>query len=340
MFASAIVAATAFSCRPEPGLGSVALARHGGLHVIDLATCRDQVSGGGGGRREVRFGSDGRAHLLPSQTGLHVETRDGEMSADVRATGSGKLAMQKIFVTDRRTGAKRAVFSETQAYKAIGPGETPGPIMLLGLSGDRRWVFFTIDPGGSASIAADGLTLRAVSTTGGRAFRIARMLPYPDYLVWCGGRLVFIAGQWRVATDRKRLFTASPPNWRPHPLGPGRNRSWGSLACVPSSGWLVAQSQRQSSNPRFFSTHWALWRVGLDGSARPLTSPPPGFADESPRFSRNGATVLFVRSRKETGRLYALRGKHLRGPILTLGNSLGYYGHHDWWFSADWSAGS
>jgi hypothetical protein len=267
-----------------------------------------------------------------------VETRDGEMSAEIRSSGTGKRAKQTIWVTNHRTPAKRAVFSESQAYKTIGPGETPGPIMLLGISGDHRWVFFTIDPGGSASIAADGLTLRVISTAGGPAFRTARMLPYADYLVWCGGRLVFTAGEWRVATDRKRLLTASPPNWRPHPLVPGRNRSWGSLVCVPNGKWLIAQSQRQSDNPRFFSTHWALWRVDLDGSTQRLTSPPTGFADESPRFSRNGATVLFVRSRKGTGRLYALRGKRFRGPLLALGNSMGYYGHQNWWFSADWSA--
>jgi hypothetical protein len=338
VIASAIAAATAFSCRPEPGLGSVALARHGSLHVVDLASCRDRVVGRGGEGRVV-FRPDGRPHVVPFRGLERVVTPDGAMSAEVRSSGAGKSAKQTIWVTNTGTHKSHPVFSETQSYKTIGPGETPGPIMLLGISDDYNWVFFMIDPGGSASIAADGLTLRVVSTASSRPVRIARMLPYRDYLAWCGRTLVITAGGWRVATDRKRLLVASPPDWRPRPLVTKPNRSWGSLACAPGRPWLVAQSQRQSDNPNFFATHWALWRVGLDGSTRRLTSPPRGFADESPRFSRTGSTLLFVRSRKGSGRLYALRGARQAGPLLSLGNSLGYYGHQNWWFSADWSAG-
>jgi hypothetical protein len=83
------------------------------------------------------------------------------------ATGRGKTAKQTIWVTDTATGQRRPVFSETEYYKVIGRGETPGPIVLLRFSADDRWVFFTIDPGSSASIAADGLVLRVVSATGG-----------------------------------------------------------------------------------------------------------------------------------------------------------------------------
>jgi len=339
VIATAIAAATAFSCRPEPGLGSIALARKGGLHVVDLATCRDRIVGRGG-KDKVTFRPDGRPHMVPYRGPVRVVTPDGAMSAEVRSSGKGKTAKQTIWVTNTGTQRSHPVFSETQSYKTIGPGETPGPIMLLGISGDYNWVFFMIDPGGSGSIAADGLTLRVVSTGHSRAIRIARMLPYADYLTWCGRKLVMTAGSWRVATDRKRLLVASPPNWRPRRLVAMPNRSWGSLACSPGRASLVAQSQTQSDVPNFFATHWALWRVGLDGSTRRLTSPPPGFADESPRFSRTGNVLLFVRSRKGSGKLYALRAARLAGPLLSVGNSLGYYGHQNWWFSADWSTGS
>jgi hypothetical protein len=30
----------------------------------------------------------------------------------------------------------------------------------------------------------------------------------------------------------------------------------------------------------------------------------------------------------------------LTGPLLSLGYSLGYYGHQDWWQSMDWSLGA
>jgi hypothetical protein len=210
--------------------------------------------------------------------------------------------------------------------------------MLVGWSGDERWIFFAIDPGGSGSIAADGLSLRVVSVRGGHATRIARMLLYRDYLTWCGGRLVFTGGRDRVATNHKRLLVAAPPDWRRQPLAQASTRSWGSLACAPGQASVVAQSQRSSSNPAFFAAHWALWRVGLDGSMRRLTSPPRGYADESARFSRDGRTMLFVRTRKGIGSLYALRDGRFVGPLLRLGNNIGYYGHHDWWQTAAWSA--
>jgi len=163
------------------------------------------------------------------------------------------------------------------------------------------------------------------------------MLVYRDYLASCGGRLVFTAGGDRVATDRKRLLVASPPKWRPHPLVPGTRHVFGSVACAPDGRSVVVQAQGQSTNPSFFATHWALWRVGLDGTERRLTSPPRGSADESPRLSKDGRVLLFVRTRKGNGHLYALRGTRLTGPLLYLGNNIGFYGHHDWWQAAAWS---
>ena len=257
----------------------------------------------------------------------------------MQSSGRGRSAKQTIWVADRRTGRSRRIFSETQSYKSIGPGETPGPIMLLGWSGDDRWIFFTIDPGGSGSIAADGLTLRVVSAESGKPRLLSRMLPYRDYLAWCGGRLVFTAGGDRVATHGKRLLVAAPPAWTPRPLVDAPKRAWGSLACSPDGRSLVAQSQPRSNSPSFFATRWALWRVGLEGSLRRLTSPPPSHADESPRFSRDGRVLAFVRSRKGVGKLYVLHGGRVAGPILSLGYSLGYYGHQDWWATMRWSAG-
>jgi len=325
VLAVAVAAATTFSCRPEPGVGSISLTRRGAVHVVDLSTCRDRV-----------------VRNAPARTGASgtIVSPDGRWAANVRSSGQGTSAKQTIWITNRASRTTHPVFSETQSYKTIGPGETPGPILLLGWSGDNRWVFFAIDPGGSGSIAADGLSFRVVSAAGGRARRIARMLVYRDYFTWCGGRLVFTGGGDRVATNGKRLLIAGPPTWRSRPLVAAPGRAWGSLACSPTGRWLVAQSQRQSDNAYFFATRWALWRVSLDGSSVRMTSPPRGYADESPRFSRDGRTVAFVRSRRGVGRLYVLRGNRVAGPLLSLGYSLGFYGHQDWWQSADWSAGS
>jgi hypothetical protein len=289
----------------------VSFLRGGKAHVVDLSTCRERIVG-------------------PPQTNTIVSA-DGRWQAAVRSSGNGKTAKQTIWVTDRRTKRSHPVFSETQYYKTIGPGETPGPILLLRWSGDDRWIFFSIDPGGSGSIAADGLTLRVVSASGGRARPLVRMLVYRDYLAWCGGRLVFTAGMDRVATHNKRLLVAAPPQWHPQPLVVAPQRAWGSVVCTPDGRAVVVQSQPASDNPSFFATRWALWRAGLDGSGRRLTSPPAGYADESPRFAADRRTLLFVRSRKGSGRLYALRNRRVLGPLLSLGYSPGFYGHHAWW---------
>jgi hypothetical protein len=114
-------------------------------------------------------------------------------------------------------------------------------------------------------------------------------------------------------------------------------RAWGALACAPDQRSVVVQTQHESNDANFFHTHWSLWRVGLDGSRKSQTFPPAHHADESPRFSRDGKTILFVRSRNGDGELYALRDGKVVGPLLALGHQLGYYGHQDWWSVADWS---
>jgi len=310
--AAALASLALAGCPHDASLGSLAYERGATRHVVKLADCRDRVAG-----RVPR-----RSSVLASP--------DGRVSATIRASGHGKSAKQTIWVTDRRTGLHRPVFSETEHYTTIGPGDTPGPIELLGWSGDDRWIFFTIDPGGSGSIAADGLTLRVVSARGGAVHELGVTLPYPDYLAWCGGRLVYTAGRDRVATHAKRLLVAGPPGWRPRPLWSPPGRSFGSVACAPDGRAVAALSQRSSADASFFATRWQVWHVGLDGSHGLLDAPPAGFADESPVWSTNGRALAFVRERDGHGQLMLWRGGTVTGPLAGLGYSIGYYGHHAW----------
>lgn len=299
---AAAVAAAAFTCRPAPGLGSVAYARGGRRHVVDLATCRDRVVG------SWRL----LPHAVPGVT--------------VRSSGRARTLKETIWANGR------PIFTEPQYSKrAHGLYHTPGPIILLGTSGDRRFVFFTVDPYASASIFADGLPLRVVATRGGPVHELGVMLTTPDRLAWCGGELVYSAGSDRIAWHHKRLVTAAPPDWRPRPLVANRGRAWGSLACAPDGRSIVVQAQHATDDPRASRGAWALWQIGLDGSERRLTHPPPGAADESPAFE-NGA-LFFVRTTNLHGVLYALRGGRLAGPFAWLGYSWGYYGHHAWPYS-------
>ena len=201
-----------------------------------------------------------------------------------------------------------------------------GPIELFGTSPDGKWALFAVDPQGSASLAADGLTLQAVSTRGGRPRIVASGLLYPDYRAWCGGRLVLTAGGDRYAAHHKWLIATGPPDWRPRILVRDPTRAFGSLAC--DDGSVVVQSARSGFD---MSPRWSLWRVGLDGRTRVLDTPPSGFSDDSPRVSRGGR-VVFVRSHVGVGTLWA----HGVGPLAAVGRDDGYYGHRPW-AAVSWS---
>lgn len=233
-------------------------------------------------------------------------------------------------VRNQTTGVSHTVYLVDESYRRI-PAGSPGPIVLYRWSGDGRWLLFAIAPQGSNSIAADGLLLQVVSMRGGRPHRIGMTLAYRDYMTWCGGRLIFTGGGNRLATTNKRLLVASPPTWQARPLIKTPKRAWGSLTCAPDGRSLVAQSQPASEDYNFFATSWELWRVGLNGSQWRLTSPPAGSADESPRFSRDGRSIFFVRSRRGLGRLFALQGERLSNPLFRIGYNLGYYSHRSWW---------
>jgi hypothetical protein len=197
------------------------------------------------------------------------------------------------------------------------PQGSPGPIELFGTSPDRKWILYAIDPQGSASLAADGLQLRAVSVATRRTFAVATGLLSDDYRAWCGGRLVMTAGGDRISTHNKWLIATGPPDWRAHVVFKDSRVAFGSLACDGSG--VIVQSAAASGVNDTVHAHWAIWRVGLDGSRTRLTRPGAA-SDESPHIA--GSVIYFVRG----GWLYALH----HGRLLKLPPTDGYYGHTAW----------
>lgn len=193
-------------------------------------------------------------------------------------------------------------------------------VETVGPSPDGTWILFAIDPLDSASLAADGLVLQAVSVGGGTPRTIAPSLLGAGYHAWCGDTLVVTAGGDRYAAHDKWLVVTRPPDWHVRRIVvPGW--SFGALACRGDG--VVAQAARNSAttmNPR-----WQLWQVGLDGSHRVLDVPPPGWADDSPRAARDG-TVVFVRSHDGDGTLYGLGV----GPLVAVGHDDGFFGRRPW----------
>lgn len=291
---AAPLAAASIACRPAPGLGTLTYVRGRVAHVVDLATCRDRAVG------------------PPPAARVSTLSPNGVFRASVHH--------DTIVATNVRTHRSFDVFRGQRAVE------------LVDWSPDSRWILFAIDPMASASIAADGLRLQAVSVGAGGVATIAPVLMYDDYRTWCGGSLVLSAGFDRIATTNKQLVAVEPGTWRVRTLVRDPRRAWGSLACVPGAKAVVVQSQ-PSTGPDMSVDHsrWSLWRVGLDGSRRRLTSPPRGWSDDSPLVA--GDAVFFVRSRHGAGSVYALRNGQVLGPFAALGSNTGYYGHRAWTYS-------
>lgn len=296
MIGVAALAATALAlaaCPHDPSLGALRYDRGGQTHELSLGDCRDRVLGRAARPRpRAPAGVVVRGHALWLRRG-------------------GKL----VRLTRPLPGDD-------------GLTRTPVPLVL---SPDRRWLVWQAGIK-SASISSDGLPLYVTRLApGGRTRTLAtRALGYEDYRSWCGSSLVYVAGPDRIATHDKRLLAAGPPDWRPRLLWQDPTRAFGSVDCAPDGRSVAVLSQRSSTNGSFFSTRWQLWRVELDGSRRPLDRPPPGWADESPRWSPDGRALAFVRERQGRGWIWLRLDGRLLGPLAALGYDLGYYGHHDW----------
>jgi hypothetical protein len=283
------------ACTPHPGFGTVSIRNGALVRHVDLGTCRTWSS----------------RLKLPTL---------GPQALTIAVTRTGSHGTQTIVYRSR------PVYTVHERYDRI-PGGTPGPIELFGMSPDRRWVLFAIDPMSSASLAADGLTMRAVPIAGGRPRVVATGLLGGDYRAWCDGKLVMTAGNDRIAAHHKWLVVTAPPTWRTRILMRDSRRAFGSLACDRNG--VVVQATPNSTTT--MNPHWELWRVGLDGTHSVLDTPPPGFSDDSPRVSRNG-TIVFVRSRNGRGTLWSPGV----GALVAVGRDFGYYGHRSW-FGVSWS---
>jgi hypothetical protein len=283
-----------FHCTPHPGLGKVVVRQV----QVDLATCRAR----------------------PAPVTVTVDN-----GPTVAVTKDSQSIVFK----------SKVVLKVHENHKGF-PAGSPGPIELEGVSPDGRWILYAIDPMGSASLAADGLTIQAVAATSGRSFTVASSLTYPSYRSWCDFRtLVVTAGGDRLSAHDKRLIVTGPPSWKARPLVREPGRAFGSVVCAPDGNSVVVQEEpKGGTNDSSVASHWQLWRIGLDGKSTRLTSPPAGDSDDSPQFSADQKTLYFVRSRKDVGALYALRGGKVIGPLLQLGlDQNEYYGHRDWPYS-------
>ena len=228
------------------------------------------------------------------------------------------------------------------------------PPYLYGFSPDSRWLLAWQDVNGSASIAADGLPLLAVSTTGQAVPVGTGTLVYGDFLSWCADALTYVADRGgREVTLGDRIAMANRPDWKPVVVdGAAGNWSYSSPACSPPNTFEVAAAVGPTTQDSpFGQEHRRIWLLGYTGGNwHPLGPiPPRGQSDELPLWSADGRWIAFIRSGPTNqnagaqGTLYLLDlGKQLNGhaqlvgPIASLGSTGNYYGHYNWAAQVAW----
>jgi Tol biopolymer transport system component len=301
------------------------------------------ITGGGelvsasptGGRRVVAVGL-GAATATTSQS-LAISPDGRYAAVDISSCGAASSA--ELLSVDLRTGAVRTALRQTGEYYT-----------LDGWSPDGRWLLYWAQSICSASLAADGFPLYAVvSGGGGRPVRaVAHVLLYPDFLTWCGARLIAAATPDRETEIDGKLVQSGPPAWRQRTIDGARSLSWVSPSCSASGRWLVAAAGANREIP-FGAEHRSVYLLRPGGVVvRRLSQPgAAGLSDEAPRFSRDGRWVLYVRSRVVTvgtsaysqDALELVRATGAGGavPVLSFTSSdFSYYDHFKWPEEIDW----
>jgi Tol biopolymer transport system component len=229
----------------------------------------------------------------------------------------------------------------------------PGDFFTFaGWSPDGRWLLFWVADMCSGSLAADGWPLDAVPAGGGSPVQVVpHMLLYDDFLSWCGTDLIAAAGPDRQSNQDSRLLSVAPPAWRARTIEPAGALSWVSPRCAPGGRRLVAAAGPNSGMARFGIEHRSIWLVSAASGTRIRRLSLPwatGLSDESPRFSRDGRWVMFVRSQvlagpglsdhsQDTIELVRTSGAGGAVPVVSFtSQDFSYYDHFDWPYEVDW----
>ncbi len=282
---------------------------------------------------------------------------DGWGAGQIALAPDGSLTVVRTVAFDPSTATYRqevwrlssAGFHPRKVFTA---GGDFAPVELAAHSPDGRWLLAWRRPGNSASLAADGLPLyaRSVVQREEMVLLTRSMLAYPDFLSVCRDRVVLAAGADRYTTSGKRLLVALPPRadgraWGMRDLSRDTSKSWVSPACSPDGRFVAAAAGPNRVEHRFGQEARSIWLLALDGSRRrKLTTPLRGVTDESPRWSRDGRVVLFVRSgptaRDATARgavyVVSVADGRVIGPLAHVGSTANYYGHYGWPNDLDW----
>jgi Tol biopolymer transport system component len=287
---------------------------------------REDVLAGVSSDGEVMVGGPGEtsSRFFPSKAEDVVFARDGTRLA----LGAGnRLAVVAI--------------SGGRAETLLATAGTDRPV-VAGWSPGGRWVlFWVLSPGRSNA------PLNAAPLVGGGYSNIFDpVLPYADFLSWCGPAVVVSGGGGEFPSEGQQLLISEPPGWGTRNLSADFRTSWLWPACSPNGTWIaVTATPNGPEQPPGYGTR-SLWLISRDGGRRVRLARAVHFAYETPRWSSDGRFVMAVRRRtnpKSPGTVELIRidpktGKPLKtiDSIARLGPAPGRRGHTDWTSISDW----
>jgi hypothetical protein len=286
--------------------------------------------------------------VAPSGDDLAVSYRQGTPPAPGKApTWEGVLQVRPL-----SGGPGRTVYTLPEGgYVLPAPGWWP----------DGKGLLFWDDPAGSASIAADGLTLDSLNLAAGKVSALGTMLTYPNWVSWSpGGRsLAFVAGGDRVIWDagkhvvvcampsascrsvalRSARLMALDPIWAAagslvYDAAPGaRSPSASTPPGLPTVG--TAAWSQQNVAAWYAAMH--LYAAGASGAGGHLLAG-AGSGAHDPRAVPGG--LLFIRGNG----LWYLPGGARRAAMKVVGGLASpspygnYYGYIAWYQDFAWHA--
>lgn len=364
-------------------LGSVAWVRGGVMHLLDLDACEERTLVQTDAAPPVRFSRDGRwvafgEGTIVAATGGEVQSPLGRLSAwqwspaadllaGVTSGGGvvlgGPAAARRVLLPDG-TGAGHVAFSPdgrslavdvsgdrvqvvdvadgvaTTVYR-LSPG-TNAPPRVAGWSPGGRWVLFWSRFPGDA-----GVPLNTAPAGGGSWVNVFDpVLPYGDFLTWCGQHLALSGGGEQVPSAGNQILVSGPPQWSFRNLSADFSRSWIWPACSPDGRWVVATATPNRPEIPPGSGVRSLWLLSTDGKRRARLTDAANAAYEVPRWSADGRFLLVVRRGIEpnsSGVLMLIpidpssaNAGRAVGPVARIGPAPGELGHSNWSDVSDW----
>ena len=356
----------------------------GALHLVDMDTCEERTLVASGAAPMVRFSHDGTwvafgdGAIVPSGGG-DVQAPVGKLTtwqwsptddvlAGVTAHGGvvvgGPKDDRRVLVKDG-SGAAHVTFSPN------------GRSLEADIGGDRVVIIDVVDgvdddglprvAGNEGTAAGRGVVAgRAAgccSSPGSRDRRGCRstpcpadggdwvnvfdpVLPYVDFLSWCGRQLALSGGGDAVAERREPDPPVGSAGLAVRNLSNDFTRSWIWPACSPKGKWIAATATPNSAESPPGRGIRALWLLSSDGIASRPGHRAGERAYEVARWSADGRFILVVKRGIDPDSSGALllfkvdpstgKATHAPGPVARIGSAPGADGHADWSNTTDW----